>query len=118
MSNESNKLGTFLQTIREQKKLSLRAVEQAVGISNAYLSQLESGKIKQPSPTILHKLSEMYEVSYTDLMSLAGYPLLTQDVEKSRITLSARIGPVTEEEEDALVEYLQFLRSRRKRGRY
>jgi HTH-type transcriptional regulator, competence development regulator len=113
--DEINELGKFLRTIRERKSLSLRAVERQSGVSNAYLSQIESGKINQPSPNILHKLSEIYEVPYNDLLKLAGYPsseTLDQAVDESFLT---RLGPVTEEEQDALTEYLEFLRSRRSR---
>lgn len=117
MTQEKNQLSKFLQTERDRKGLTLRAVEQSTGISNAYLSQLESGKIKQPSPAILHKLSGLYDVSYADLMSLAGYPLPSDTDQKTKHDLSARIGPITEDEEDALMEYLQFLRSRRGTGR-
>ena len=41
--------GEFLKSARKAKRLTLREVEQKTGISNAYLSQLESGKVKQPS---------------------------------------------------------------------
>ena len=109
-----NELGTFLQAARERESLTLRAVEQATNISNAYLSQLESGKIKQPSPVILNKLSELYDVPYADLLTLAGYPVPSASSNKSSV--AARLGPVTQEEETALAEYLQFLRSRRKKG--
>lgn len=109
-------LGKFLQNAREAKKLSLRAVEKAVDISNAYISQLESGKIKQPSPSILHKLAELYEVSYSGIMGLAGYPVPNQTTdETSQLRFSSRIGPVTSDEESALIEYLAFLRSRGQR---
>ncbi len=111
-------LGQFLKTIRESKGLSLRAVESASGISNAYLSQLESDKIRQPSPVVLHKLSEVFEVSYARLLSLAGYPV--PDANRSvgeDLGIAGRIGQVSVEEEDALVEYLEFLRARRGRRR-
>jgi transcriptional regulator with XRE-family HTH domain len=117
MNPNEHSLGVFLQAAREGKKLTLRAAEQATGISNAYLSQLESGKIKQPSPVILHKLSDLYGVSYIDLLSLSGYPIPSKTEETNRSTLAARIGPVTEGEEEALVEYLQFLRSRKNKGK-
>lgn len=116
MTQETNSLGRFLQAAREQKKLTLRAVEQATGVSNAYLSQLESGKIKQPSPVFLHKLSDLYEISYTDLLSLSGYPLPSSVEEATKSGMAARIGPVTNDEEAALIEYLEFLRSRRRKG--
>ncbi len=109
-------LGEFLQAAREAKQLSLRAVEKVTGVSNAYLSQVESGKIKQPSPTILHKLSELYEVSYVDVMTLAGHPVPGEELDSGvpRRTLD-RLGGVTPDEEQALVEYLAFLRSRKGR---
>src|SRR5258707_11630939 len=112
--NTNPTLGEVLQAAREAKQLSLRAVEKATGVSNAYLSQVESGKIKQPSPTILHKLSEIYEISYTDVLTLAGHPVPSDaplpDV--SQRTLG-RLGAVTPDEAEALVEYLAFLRSRK-----
>ena len=49
MSTEPNRLGSFLAVLRRSKGLSLRAVEAETGISNAYLSQLETGKIREPS---------------------------------------------------------------------
>ncbi|MHC4933777.1 MAG: helix-turn-helix domain-containing protein, partial [Planctomycetota bacterium] len=50
-----SKLGTLLADLRMAKGLSLREVEEATGkaVSNAYLSQLENGKIKKPSPSVL-----------------------------------------------------------------
>jgi len=106
-----------LRTARERKGLTLRAVEQATEVSNAYLSQLESGKIKQPSPIVLHKLSPLYGVSYADAMGFAGYPVPGENEQEER---SARVsGPfanLTEEEEAELTDYLAFIRTRRRRG--
>lgn len=109
-------LGQFLKTAREGKGLTLRAVESPTGISNAYLSQLEGDKIRQPSPVVLHKLSDLYGVSYSALLDLAGYPVPGANNADSQTGLAARIGLVTSEEEDAIVEYLEFLRTRRKKG--
>jgi transcriptional regulator with XRE-family HTH domain len=116
MDEQEKSLGQTLQAARDAKKLSLRGVEKAVGVSNAYLSQLESGKIKQPSPSVLHKLAELYEISYSDVMRLAGYPVPDQSTEEHNLSnFESRIGSVTTEEETALIEYLEFLRSRGKR---
>lgn len=112
--SQTNALGSFLRAARNQKKLSLRAVEELSRISNAYLSQIESGKIRQPSPNMLHKLCEIYDISYTEVMQLAGYPIPSeQPEEQGHGSLATNLGPVTEEEEQALIEYLAFLRSRR-----
>lgn len=45
---------------RTKSKLTLREVETATGISNAYLSQLENGKIKRPSFEVVEKLHILY----------------------------------------------------------
>lgn len=119
MNGQIAKLGRLLADARKRHNLTLRAVENTVGISNAYLSQLETGKVQSPSPVVLHKLSELYGLSYGTIMREAGYPLpknLKTDESSSRIT--ARVGQITDEEEDAVVEYLRFLRSQRsRRGR-
>jgi transcriptional regulator with XRE-family HTH domain len=53
--------------------MSLRDVEEATDISNGYVSQMESGRVKQPSPHHLHALAQLYGREYAELMALAGY---------------------------------------------
>jgi transcriptional regulator with XRE-family HTH domain len=114
-----NQFGEYLKAARQRKGLSLRAVEDAIAISNAYLSQLEQGKIKQPSPVVLNKLSQLYDLSYAEMMRLVGYPVPGDDdtEEEEGLGLAARLGPVTDEEEEELLDYLEFLRSRRNKGK-
>lgn len=45
---------------RLQVNMTLRQVEQKTGFSNAYLSQLENGKIKSPSFNVVKSLSDLY----------------------------------------------------------
>lgn len=116
MTKVAQSLASFIAQAREKAGLTLRAVEKETGISNAYLSQLEHGKIQTPAPQNLHKLAGLYRVPYELLMELAGYPMPQTTGEPPPETIAARFGSVTREEEDALVEYLQFLRQR-KRGR-
>lgn len=96
--------------------MSLRSVEEQTGISNAYLSQLEHGRIRQPSPVILHKLSELYGVAYVKLMRLAGYPIPGSTHREGGLQPHSRFGDVTPDEERALTEYLEFIRTRRRSG--
>src|SRR5438128_1128891 len=71
--NQNPSLGEFLRMIRDSIPMTLREAEEASGVSNAYLSQLEQGKILKPSPHFLHKLAAAYGVSYDALMERAGY---------------------------------------------
>lgn len=112
-------IGLYLKTIREGKKMSLRAVEEATNrdVSNAYLSQLENGKIAKPSPHILHALAKVYGVEYTKLMERAGY--ISPSNEKNQNKKHGRaatfaIENLTQEEENELLEYLAFIRNKRK----
>ena len=118
MEPTTEKLGAFLASARHKLEMTLRAVEEETGISNAYLSQLEHGKIKTPAPQNLYKLADLYRVPYELLMELAGYPVPKAQSAESRLSVdafAARIGTVTREEEEALVDYLQFIRSRKRR---
>lgn len=108
-------LGTVLADLRKAKGLSLREVQVATGqsVSNAYLSQLEHHKIKKPSPTVLHKLADVYGVPYETLMEKAGYllPDTGEQGERRRLAVFA-IDDLTAEEEEELLKYLAFLRFR------
>ena len=110
--------GEYFKALREAKGLTLREVEKQTDVSNAYLSQLESGKIKQPSPITLHKLSGIYKVNYDVLMEKVGYPTTNTskqnkgDAEKN--AMSFRIGSITQDEEVELLNYLKFMRNRKK----
>ncbi len=112
---QPTELGTVLADLRKAKGLSLREVEEATGnaVSNAYLSQLENGKIQRPSPNVLHSLSGVYGVPYETLMEKAGYLLPSEQHGGRRRRLAAfAIDDLTAEEEEELLKYLAFLRSR------
>jgi transcriptional regulator with XRE-family HTH domain len=111
----ASELGAVLADLRSAKGFSLREVEEATGkaVSNAYLSQLENGKIRKPSPNVLHSLSEVYAVPYETLMEKAGYLLPSETTGGSRRRLAVfAIDDLTAEEEEELLKYLAFLRTR------
>jgi transcriptional regulator with XRE-family HTH domain len=113
-------LGDELRRIRVAKGLTLREVERRTGVSNAYLSQLETGKIERPAPSFLHRLAGVYDVPYELLMERAGYIKRQEKPEVQKRSLSgaalASIEDLTPDEEAALMEYLAFLRSRSRRS--
>jgi transcriptional regulator with XRE-family HTH domain len=113
---KAKSFGEGLKTARELRKLSLREVEEVTGISNAYLSQLENDKIKKPSPHFIHKLASLYDIAYELLMESAGY-LKRKDAEGPKKLAGAALfaeKKLTPQEEEALAEYLAFLRSKQK----
>ena len=118
-SIEKLTLGKYLASIRSDRNMTLREVEEATNkqVSNAYLSQIEHDKIKKPSPNILHSLAELYSISFDNLMDMAGY--FTVPVKRSNDERHGRIATfaehnLTSEEEEELMQYLQFIRSRKR----
>lgn len=114
-----NPLGDYLKVIRNRLNMSLRDVEEATNkdVSNAYLSQLENGKISKPSPHILHRLAEVFAVDYAKLMELAGYisPTTNSDSSVKHGTAATfAIDNLSSDEENELLEYLSYIRSKRK----
>lgn len=112
---QTSGLGAFLRQARKDANLTLRAVEKETGISNGYLSQLESGRVRRPSPTNLHKLSELYRLPYAETMEAAGYPTPFTEFSGEEQRFFARLGETSREEKKALLEYLEFMRTRKKR---
>lgn len=112
-------LGQYLASIRRDRGMTLREVEEATKkeVSNAYLSQIENGKIQQPSPNVLHALAEIYRVSYQQLMEMAGYVTTSRRAGQrhGRLATFAEHN-LTPEEESELIEYLNFIRSRKRPG--
>lgn len=113
MSN-NDQLGAYLKRARNVAGLTLRAVEKQTGISNGYLSQIESGRVRRPSPMNLHKLSEIYGLPYAEVMEAAGYPTPSTQFSNEEQRFFARIGETSSEEKEELLEYLDFLRTRRR----
>ena len=71
--NESPPVGKVLRRARSHRQLSLREVERRIGRSNAYLSQVERGLIKQPDPVVLLELAELYGLNFMTLTTWAGW---------------------------------------------
>lgn len=112
-------LGAFVRKARQDVSMSLRDVEEATNkeVSNGYLSQLESGKIAKPSPHVLHALSLALSVDYETLMKRAGYILPTAQSVKGPTPGRAEtfaIYNLTADEEIQLLDYLSFLRAKKK----
>lgn len=108
-------LGETLKECRELMPLTLRQVEEAIGISNAYLSQLENDKIKKPSANFLYKLSCLYKIDIDVLLYAAG--IISDKPATGGGAMGAiagQAGQLTSEEEIQLLDYLKYLRFSKK----
>lgn len=114
-SEHATVLGDYLSRIRGAKGFTLRHVEEATArdVSNAYLSQLEHGRVSSPSPNVLHSLAQVYSVPYENLMRKAGYIApnsANTDSGQNAKPDSFSIEDITQEEENALLAYLALYR--------
>ena len=66
--------GKYLRELREKKGVTLIQVEEATGLSNAYISQLETGVRRRiPPPDRLKKLADYFNVTIKEMLEKAGY---------------------------------------------
>lgn len=117
MAKSQSTLGFQLKQARELMTLTLRQVEEVTGVSNAYLSQLENNKIKNPSANILYKLASIYNIKLDNLLLHAGM-IENNSIDHTTIKhLNSKkfsIEKITPEEEEVLLEYLKFIRQSKK----
>lgn len=82
------KFGEYIKQKRLKLRMSLRDVESKSGISNAYLSMIESGKRLAPHPNKLKRLASALDEKVEDLMKIAGYLDQTdQEAQETEINL-------------------------------
>lgn len=114
MPEEKKSLGTTLKLSRQLMSLTLRQVEGSIQISNAYLSQLENDKIKRPSANVLYKLSNLYKVNLDILLYAAG--IIQDEPAKNSILNNSMSGnKLTTDEEERLLDYLAYLRYKKRK---
>ncbi len=111
-------IGAVLRQAREVRGLSSVDTARSAKISSAYLSKLENDAVKRPSPEVLHRLSQVLEVPYAELMALVGHPLPNVDAPPDHASLGeALFADLTDDERDELIEYLAWYRSRKRSTR-
>lgn len=81
MNDPQKEFGHYLRQIRKRAGLTIRQLEEKSGVSNAYLSQIETGKRSIPSETILKKIHGPLGIEYEDLLEKAGH--ISSDVRAS-----------------------------------
>ena len=116
----SQRLADELRRIRAINGASLRDVENETKVSNAYLSQLETGKTSNPSPEVLYKLAGYYKIPYESLMKAAGYlgkEPATSPKERKKplgaVQSALMSAQLTDEEQDKVADFIGYLRQQR-----
>ncbi len=120
--NNTPTLGSILKEARLSRGLSLRDVERATKgrLSNGHLSLLESDQVQQPSPHHLHLLATILTLEYADLLKCAGYvvpgaAVLPRVSEASNFL--RKVSELSPGERRELEDYVEYIRSKRAKGR-
>jgi transcriptional regulator with XRE-family HTH domain len=108
-----------LRQARQVRELTALEAARSAGISPAYLSKLENGAVKRPSPHVLHQLSEALRVPYAELMRASGYQVPGESgAPKTTETVGAALFlDLSDDEREELLEYLAWYRARRRSRR-
>ena len=106
------KFQELMAAARKAKGVSLREVERATGVSNAYISQMEGGAVAEPSPRKLHVLAKYYGLSYGTLMNACGYVLPSSSGSAQPDAPTFLGEKLTAEESAAMGAFLHELRRR------
>jgi transcriptional regulator with XRE-family HTH domain len=110
------RLANLVKEIRLEKKLSQREFSRMLGMSNAYVAHLESGKI-QPSVKTLRNISTTLGLPYNRLALLAKYidhSIFNQPVNADDSIRIRAIADLTDEEWQSVLDYVNYVRTKRK----
>jgi transcriptional regulator with XRE-family HTH domain len=113
----ANELARVIKAKREVKGLSVAKAAHEAQVSPAYLSKLESAGVQRPSPTLLHQLAPVLDISYVELMRLAGYVMPNEKKQPTPGLATALLSEnLSEEEASHLLTYLKVMRQQQKAG--
>ena len=106
-------LGQAIKEARNAKALSLRGLEDLTGIPNAHLSQIENGKIEQPSMARLFVIARALDLEYSSLLKLAGHAGAKTSGAKGVPGISFRGSEdLTPEEADEVQQFITLIKGR------
>ena len=68
--NENKNFGLFISVLRTSRSMSSQDLAKKVGISNAYLSQLEHGVRLNPDPDVIVKIANVLDLGQEESTEL------------------------------------------------
>lgn len=105
-----NNIGDYIKSVRKEKKITSRKLAELSQVSQAYISQLETGKHSSPSPDVLERIAKALEIPYLLLMEKAGY---TKESDRMEILHTQLVAlEETRDYKNAKIEFLRLDASR------
>lgn len=100
-------LGEYIRAQRVKKGIGLREMAARLDISNAYLSNLESGKHSKANPLLLKKIAEELEIDHLKLYKIIGYTNKDLDDIQKEIANSSAEKTEKDQKMEKMVEYMR-----------
>ncbi len=100
-------LGEYIRAQRVKKGIGLREMATRLNISNAYLSNLESGKHSKANPLLLKKIAEELEIDHLKLYKIIGYTNKDLDDIQKEIANSSAEKTEKDQKMEKMVEYMR-----------
>jgi transcriptional regulator with XRE-family HTH domain len=107
--------GAFLKQLRAERELSLVALGEKLGVSSAYLSNIESG-VKSMSDHFVRQIADFFHVDENSIFELLGrVPLLAREQLDEESTLQdllveiKRDPKLTDERKQKLFDQMYYL---------
>lgn len=111
--------GEVLRNLRLQHSWSLREIERRTGgsLKSGHLSQIETGKVAQPSLSVLRTLARAFGLEFSTLLNLLNYadegapPVLGDD--RMALLYFRELEPGDREH---VIGYMRYLAAQRRAG--
>ncbi|MFL6072789.1 MAG: helix-turn-helix domain-containing protein [Mycobacteriales bacterium] len=84
-------LGRYIRENRERRGMSLRGLAKAIDNDPKYLSRIERDHYKRPNANVLHRIADVLDLSYADLLLLTGQEP-PEDLPSLAVYLSRKYG--------------------------
>jgi len=106
--DEANRLGEYIRDLRKRAEMTLRDLADLAQIDLANLHRIETGKVREPSPRSLQRLSRHLDCDYEDLAAMAGYSL-PEGLPELPVYLRTKYDDLSDEEIRNVEQFVRFL---------
>ena len=106
----------MLRAAREDAGLSIAGAASLLGVSHNALGGWELGRRKKRLPrSTVERLEEIYGIADRRLLRAGGYTGAVTQAPAERVSLSYAGEPLTPDEEATVLDYIDFVRTKRPR---
>lgn len=105
------RLGEIVNSARNERGLTVRALGQQIGIHHSSITRLERGEFSRPTPDFLKRIARALGLELSDLYHLAGHTL-PEDLPDFEVYLRTRHRQLPEHAISQLSEYFSLLRDK------